>query len=571
MTSRRKAMKMSCKYEPNIDEWIYLIKGNHIEHCKEQELSIDNNIIPVLERKDVYVDSDRIAKGLSLQKYFPYKLLPWEKYQFAIIAGVFLEVPGSDPDIYFHEIRDILGRGSGKNGFIDFLALYFISPLHGIRGYNVDLIANGEEQAATSIKDVAEIIEEPTDPRYRRALESNFKAYGEKIVGKKMHAEFRLNTSSTKNKDSKRTGCIVFDEKHQYTTTTNMNTLRSGLGKTPWSREITITTDGHVRGGVLDEEKEQNKLILAEYNPKNRVFVNWFRIEEESEWRDVNKIVKANPSLADPSFSSLKTQIESEIVKMPTTPEYYPEFLAKRCNFPISDPQMAVAEWEDIVAGSRDPDFELKPCMSCVGGVDYTKTNDFCACILTFKKGNSIVNLHHTYICKKSCDLPSIKAPINKWTDEGICTIIDDVEISPDLPASWFAEMGKIYNIVMIGIDSYRFTWMNAAFRKYGFDAFDKTNKRIYLVRPSDITKNSGVVNSLFLRHAISGWDRMMCWYTNNAKKIMDPKGNIYYGKIEPKLRKTDGFMAWVASICCLDFLPDDTEIPAIDFSVHTY
>ena len=26
-------------YEPNIDEWIYLIKGNHIEHCQEQELS----------------------------------------------------------------------------------------------------------------------------------------------------------------------------------------------------------------------------------------------------------------------------------------------------------------------------------------------------------------------------------------------------------------------------------------------------------------------------------------------------------------------------------------------------
>ena len=66
------------RYEPNIDEWIYMIKGNHIEHCKEQELVIDNNIIPVLERKDVYVDAERIEKGLSLQKYFPYNLLAWE-------------------------------------------------------------------------------------------------------------------------------------------------------------------------------------------------------------------------------------------------------------------------------------------------------------------------------------------------------------------------------------------------------------------------------------------------------------------------------------------------------------
>ena len=121
-------------YEQNIDEWIYLITGTHIEHCKEQELAIDNNIIPVLERPDVYIDADRIAKGLSLQKYFPYRLLPWEKYQFAIIAGVFLRQPGMEDDIYFHEIRDILGRGAGKNGFIDFLAFYFISPYHGVKG-----------------------------------------------------------------------------------------------------------------------------------------------------------------------------------------------------------------------------------------------------------------------------------------------------------------------------------------------------------------------------------------------------------------------------------------------------
>ena len=129
---------MSTHYEPNIDEWIYLIKGNHIEHCKEQELMIDNNLIPVLERSDVTVDAERIRRGLSLEKYFPYKLLPWERFQFAVITGVFL-----GDDIYFHEIRDIIGRGAGKNGFIDFLAFYFISPLHGIKGYNIDLIANG--------------------------------------------------------------------------------------------------------------------------------------------------------------------------------------------------------------------------------------------------------------------------------------------------------------------------------------------------------------------------------------------------------------------------------------------
>lgn len=565
-------MAMRTSYEPNIDEWIYLITGNHIEHCKEQELAIKNNIIPVLERKDVYIDADRIRKGLSLQKYFPFDLLPWEKYQFAIMFGVFLRQPDApQDDIYFHVIRDIIGRGAGKNGFIDFCALYMISPYHGIRGYNVDLIANGEEQAGTSIKDVSALVTDPEIPAHKKVLAANFKGMSEKVIGKKMNAEFRMNTTSTKNKDSKRTGCVIYDEKHQYVDTRNMNTLKSGTGKMPWWREITITTDGHVRGGVLDDEKQQNEVILAEYNPRNRTFVNWFRIEDESEWNQIDKLVKANPSLADPSFWSLRSTIEQEIEDMPFKPEYYPEYLAKRCNFPISDPQSAVAEWEDITACDRPMDFEPLQGMPCVGGVDYTKTNDFCGCYLLFRKNGKITGFHHTFICKKSKDLPNIHAPIDKWVKDGICTIVNDVEVPPDLPAKWFSDYAMKYQIMMIGIDNYRYTWLNAAFRKIGFDAFDKDNKRVTLVRPSDIAKTSALINSAFLNHTISGWDRMLCWYTNNTKKIIDSKGNTSYGKIEPKLRKTDGFMAFVNAMCCLDNLPESGDMPDIDMSVVTF
>lgn len=560
-------------YEPNIDEWIYLIKGNHLEHCREQELSLDNNIIPVLERPDVYIDHERIQKGLSLQKYFEYELLPWEKYQFAVMFGVFLKVPGMNyDDIYFHTIRDIIGRGAGKNGFIDFCALYMISPYHGVKGYNVDLIANGEDQAATSIKDVADLVKDPVNPKLANALAANFKAYGEKVVGKKMKAEFRLNTSSTKNKDSKRTGCVIYDEKHQYVDTRNMNTLKSGLGKMKWWREITITTDGHVRGGVLDEEKQQNAVILQEYNPENRTFVNWFRIESEDEWDQIDKLVKANPSLPYPSFHSLKTTIAQEIEEMKYKPDYYPEYLAKRCNFPIGDPQAAVAEWADIEACNRDFDFVVEEGSPCVGGVDYTKTNDFCECVLTFREGDHYMSMHHGFVCKSSRDLPGIHAPIAEWVKNGWCEYVDDVEISPELPVGWFSKMAEKYQIMMIGIDNYRMSWLAKAFRQeMGFEAFKKDERGLYIVHPSGIIKTAPIINSAFVNRRISGWDRMMLWYANNTKKILDSKGNTSYGKIEPKLRKTDGFMAWVHSMCCVDFLPETSAMPDLNLSVAVF
>ena len=50
----------------------------------------------------------------------------------------------------------------------------------------------------------------------------------------------------------------------------------------------------------------------------------------------------------------------------------------------------------------------------------------------------------------------------------------------------------------------------------------------------------------------------LMRWYTNNAKRIIDVRGNISYGKIEPKTRKTDGFMALVAAFIVAEIKRDE-------------
>ena len=62
----------------------------------------------------------------------------------------------------------------------------------------------------------------------------------------------------------------------------------------------------------------------------------------------------------------------------------------------------------------------------------------------------------------------------------------------------------------------------------------------------------------------------MMCWYTNNSKTI-NTNGNITYGKIEPKLRKTDGFMALVHAMCCVDYLPEVTDLPDIQLGTFVF
>lgn len=553
---------MMKSYSRFIDPYLRKIKNNEVEHCKEQDLMIDNIVIPTLERPDVRIDDEKIEKGLSLQKYFPYRLIEWEVFLFALIVGVIF----TDGDIVFNEIRVMVGRGSGKNGFISFLCFYFLSPYHGIRGYNIDLMANAEDQAKTSFKDVYEVITDPAESKYKTVLKKNYHATKELITGRATKSELRFNTSSKRGKDSKRTGCIIFDEKHEYTDVQNMNTLKSGLGKVWHGRIITITTDGHIRGAVLDQEKEQNQAILKEYNPLNRTLVFWCRIENEKEWNQIDKLVKAIPSLND--FPSLRTTIEKEIIDMPYNMDYFPEYMAKRCNFPIGNKEVEVATWEDILATDQDMiDLEGR---NCVGGVDYAKTNDFVATGLTFRVEEKIYHVQHTFICSRSRDLGGIKAPLREWEAKGDVEFVDDVEISPDLVAGWFEKMGQRYNIIKIAIDNYRYSLLNSALKKVGFDAFEKKN--VYLVRPSDIMKAAPIINHGFVTHRIVfGNTPIMRWYTNNTKKQMDDKGNITYGKIEPNYRKTDGFMEFVCTMTIIEEIPEELDYSGINFDVYSY
>lgn len=472
----------------------------------------------------------------------------------------------ADGDIYFSDIRIMVGRGSGKNGFISFLCFYFMSPYHGISGYNIDLMANSETQAKTSFKDVYEIITDPIDQKYEKVLKKNYHATKELITGKATKSELRYNTSSKRGKDSKRTGCIIFDEKHEYTDVQNMNTLQSGLGKVWHGRVITITTDGHVRGGVLDQEKEQNQAILKEYNPLNRTLVFWCRIEDEKEWNQIDKLVKAIPSLND--FPSLRSTIQKEILDMPYKMDYFPEYMAKRCNYPIGNKEVEVATWEDILATDQDMiDLEGK---NCVGGVDYAKSNDFVVMGLTFHVQGKIYYIQHTLICSRSRDLGGIKAPLREWEAKGDVEFVNDVEIPPELVAQWFETMGQKYNILKIAIDNYRYSLLNSALKKAGFDAFERKN--VYLVKSPDIMKAAPIINHAFVTHTLVFGDvPIMRWYTNNTKKQMDAKGNITYEKIEPNYRKTDGFMAFVCTMTVIDEIPEEMDYSGINFDVYSY
>ena len=161
----------------------------------------------VLIRDDIYFDEEQIEQCINYIEKWYFKLELFQKF---IIAFIFLKYKKRDK-LFYKDIVIVIARGNGKNGLISGLSDYFISPGHGIEGYNVDVVANSETQAETSVKEVYNMKE-----KNKGFMKSFFSWTKTKITGKASRSEFNYRTSNADIKDGGRPGCLIFDQWHIY-------------------------------------------------------------------------------------------------------------------------------------------------------------------------------------------------------------------------------------------------------------------------------------------------------------------------------------------------------------------
>ena len=525
-------------YHPYIDRYMDDCRSGKIIVGKDILLALDY-IEEKLSDPDVFIDAEKIDKAVELiERYFEIKLFDWELFVIALIHCYYK----STDTVVFSTIFLMMGRGNGKNGFISPLAWYLTTHYHGIKGYNVDIVANAEDQAQTSFIDIYEMLERTWAKSKRFFYKTK-----EVIVNLITKSYIKFNTSNAKTKDSKRIGCLIFDEVHEYQNYDQIKVFTSAFGKRKHSRAFYITTNGYVREGVLDDMLAIAEDILNGTIKDLRWLPLIYRVDNEKEVLDPQMWHKANPSLK--YLNDLKFEIEQHFTTMKYQPELEANFYTKRMNWPKGNRELQVTEWDNIVATNKDlPDMTG---WECTVGIDYASMRDWAAVNLHFRRGDIRYDIGRYWVCTQNPDLFRVKAPWQTWKD---CIPVDDVEISPELITDYILEMGQKYLIKKVAIDNYRYPLMRRALENIGFDP--KERKNLYLVRPSDIMKIIPVIDSCFNRQLfVWGDNPALRWAANNTKKVVSGKkqgidiGNFIYAKIEAKSRKNDPFMALVHSM----------------------
>lgn len=544
-----------------IQKYIDLVREAQYKMCEEQYQLCDL-VEKIFKTEDLIVDSRQLDKYLAFQKYFPFDLIDWEVFCFALHNCVYKK----NGQLRFPVLLIYVGRGAGKNGYLGFEDFCLLTPVNGIKHYNIDIFAMSEQQAKTSFNDVYNVLEDNST-----FMKKYFKWTKEVITNIKTGSQLAFNTSNPKTKDGFRPGKVDFDEYHAYENMKLVDVAVTGLGKVALPRRTIVTTDGDVRDGPLDTMLDKAHRILSGELPDNGMIPFVCRIKDKEDIKNPDNWPMANPSY--PYFANLQEEMKLEYDDYVIDPLGNASFATKRCNCPGGAiREDVVTDWKNIKATNIIiPEFEHGT--NAVGGLDYASTEDFVsAAILVIQDGIDYV-YQHTWICEASKDLPRIKAPLREWERRGLCEFVKGPEISPDLPAQWFDSMNERFNILKIGIDKYRYTLMSKALAEYGFLA-DKDGK-IKIVRPSDEMQLIPTLTSLFNNNRIAvGDDPLMRWCINNSKRVTSSAGNMTYGKIEPKSRKTDAFKALVAAEICRDELIAMNEINQTMFNtmnVYTY
>lgn len=535
---------MPCDIDPRILEYIELVESGTPKACNDQ-IALAALIRKSFAEDDIYVDTEQFDKYLSLVKYFPYEqLLPWEKFLIGLWDCTYWRDTGRPR---WKIVFGMVGRGAGKDGFIAYDGACSISPYNSIERYNVDICANNEEQAKRPMLDFIDVLE---SPKWEEKLKKHYYHTKEIVQGRKNRGTMKGHTNNPSGRDGLRPGKIIFNEVHQYENYENITVFMTALGKVDHSRVGFFTSNGEVSEGPLDDYLDRGRRILHDGEPDNGFLPFICCLDSVEQVHDEENWAMANPSL--PYFPQLYEEIREEYREWLEHPDQNGSFITKRFGIRSGQKEIMVTAYEKVKATNKPlPDLTG---WACTVGLDYAELSDWAAVNLHFRRGDLRFDINHAWICKNSRTLHRVHAPWKKWVEDRHATLVEDVSIHPDLLANYIKDAGRKYHIKKLAMDNFRWTLVSEAMKAIGFDAADKD--RVKLVRPSDIMQIDPVIQECFNRELYHWGDQPhLRWAVNNTKRVRSSKksgsdtGNYYYAKIEAKSRKTDPFMAHVASM----------------------
>lgn len=547
---------------PEFNDYIVDTFDNPDDYCEYQHKLVKYLVNHIFQYDGVYFEPNYPADCFKFEKYFPFNLVPWQKFALALEHGIRDKETGHK---FFSKIFIMVGRGAGKNGMVSLNSMYELSELFPSElPYPIDIVANSRQQSLTCLKkDIVPFLLDNEKSELKingkkmtyadffrsRGWEYSLAKDVEYLYNRRTKSELKPLSSNAKVQDGRRPGKVVFDEVHalsNYGEATAVHT--TGLNKIPNGTEYIISSNGNIRDGAIDTLLKQSDTVLLgnkrmvngkmEYS---RMLPIIYKLDNEEEVNDFSKWVKANPSFKHPSFKPMYDAIIREWLDFEGIDiSGMIEFKTKRLGLSLIKQVGEVAPWEKVVAMTQNFERPAKGS-KCIVSIDFAKVHDFAVVGAMFKEDDIYKFIHKTYIPKTAIESTAFSNVVAEAIETGYATVVD--QVTEELIASHVKDLINEFNVQLIVSDEYLFKFLTDAFKKYDIDTTKFITFNSYRAQ-SEVFFD--VTTAIQQEKVLVGDIPMFRWYTNNVNVITNKSGYNKFSKIDENSRKTDGFMALV-------------------------
>lgn len=507
---------------------------NLAEDMKDDRYYYDRS--DALLRMDFMEHCVRLTKSPFYNK--PMVLMLWQK---ALIEAFYSFKMAADDFDRFKKLLLLIARKNTKSETSSALAESEL--IVGKPG--ADIVASSNDDAQASIVyDAIDTMRQLIDPR-----DQDTKRNQRFILNKINNTKIFKLSDRTKNKEGRNIDFAILDEAHEMKDNTIGKSIEQSQSLKENPKFITITTEGFVVDGYLDDELKKGRAVINKEadDPASERLLPWLYTQDsELEVWTGNRFnrlwMKSNPTLGIvKKWDYLEEQVA--LAKQSKSDRIF--VLSKDFNIK----QNSAVSWLNIEDYEYECRFDLEDFRGsfALGAVDLAETTDLVSAkALIMKPGDPRKYIISHYFIPENklieADDKEAGAHYKDWSEDGLMTITEGADVDLAVVADWFYSLYELYNIRLwkCGYDQ-RFSkdWLKRM-EYYGwFKTGNDDSSDVIMINQNAQTLNNAIkLTESDFKHKLIHYNNHAVdkWCFGNAGLKVDNNGCLIV-KMEPKKR----------------------------------
>ena len=422
-----------------IGQELWMELDNLAEDIRDDRYYYDRS--DALLRMDFMEHCVRLTKSPFYNK--PMVLMLWQK---ALIEAFYSFKMSADDFDRFKKLILFIARKNTKSETSSALAESEL--IVGKPG--ADIVASSNDDAQASIVyDAIDTMRQLIDPR-----DQDTKRNQRFILNKINNTKIFKLSDRTKNKEGRNIDFAILDEAHEMKDNTIGKSIEQSQSLKENPKFITITTEGFVVDGYLDDELKKARAVINKEadDPASERLLPWLYTQDSEleVWtgnRSNRLWMKSNPTLGIvKKWDYLEEQVA--LAKQSKSDRIF--VLSKDFNIK----QNSAVSWLNIEDYEYECRFDMEDFRGsfALGAVDLAETTDLVSAkVLIMKPGDPRKYIISHYFIPENklieADDKEAGAHYKDWSEDGLITITEGADVDLAVVADWFYSLYELYNI----------------------------------------------------------------------------------------------------------------------------